>query len=225
MNEIKGRILVVDDDERIRRMLKDYLFSCGYMVTEAKDGEEAIDIFFANNNCMDLIILDVMMPGIDGLGVMKEIRNFSDIPVIFLSAKSEEYDQLLGFKRGADDYIPKPFSPKILLAHIEAILKRCNVEEKKYVVGEIEVDEIKRQVKICGDIVDFTPKEYDLLVYLIQNKDIAVSRENILNSVWNYDYFGDLRTVDTHIKQIRAKLTKLCPYIKTVHGFGYRFEV
>lgn len=225
MPQSKRKVLVVDDDYRIRRMVKDYLGSCGFSVLEAVDGESALDIFFENNSGIDIILLDVMMPGIDGLEVLREIRNFSDVPIILLSAKSEEYDQLQGFKKGADDYIAKPFSPKIMLAHIEAVLKRCIVDSKEYRVGNIIVEDEKRLVHVCGEIVEFTPKEYDLLLYFIQNVDIALSRENILNSVWNYDYAGDLRTVDTHIKQLRAKLTSKCAYIKTVHGFGYRFEV
>ncbi|HWT73841.1 MAG TPA: response regulator transcription factor [Mobilitalea sp.] len=221
---INGTILIAEDEARIRRMLKDFLSSCNYNVIEAEDGEQALELFYANNNKIDLILLDIMMPKKDGFGVLKEIRDISITPVIMLTAKSQEYDQLNGFRQGADDYITKPFSPVILLAHIEAVLKRCkNNMEDTLTVGDIIIDKVGMTVKVNNGRIYLTPKEYDLLLYLINNMDIVLSREQILNKVWNYDYLGDSRTVDTHIKQLRSKIGTR--YIQTIHGRGYRFEV
>jgi Response regulators consisting of a CheY-like receiver domain and a winged-helix DNA-binding domain len=219
-----GTIMIAEDESRIRRMVKDFLNSCNYTVIEAENGQQATDIFYAMNSKIDLILLDVMMPYKDGFEVLSEIREVSLVPVVMLTAKSEEYDQLYGFKHGADDYVTKPFSPIILLAHIEAILRRCKastLEVKK--VGEITINTESMVVTVCDRPVSLTPKEYDLLLFLIDNPDSVLSRERILNEVWNYDYLGDIRTVDTHIKQLRSKLGT--QYIQTIHGKGYRFEV
>lgn len=221
---MKGTILIAEDEARIRRMLKDYLTSCSYTVIEAEDGRKTLEVFYSSNNKIDLILLDVMMPYKDGFEVLKEIREISHIPVIMLTAKSQEYDQLFGFKHGADDYIMKPFSPIILLAHIEAVLNRCRYTNDEVInVGGIMVDKIGMIVKVDDKRVYLTPKEYDLLLYMVENIDTVLSREQILNDVWNYDYVGDGRTVDTHIKQLRAKIGP--DYIQTIHGRGYRFEV
>ncbi len=218
-----GTILIAEDESRIRRMLKDYLVSCNYTVLEAEDGMKALETFY-NNSKIDLILLDVMMPNKDGFEVLQEIRELSSIPIIMLTAKSQEYDQLHGFKYGADDYVMKPFSPVILLAHVEAVLKRCrNLKEETINVGRITIDKVGMIVKLGDQRLYLTPKEYDLLIYLIDNIDIVLSREQILNKVWNYDYIGDSRTVDTHIKQLRSKIGN--DYIQTIHGRGYRFEV
>lgn len=218
-----GTILIAEDEIRIRRMLKDFLSSCNYTVLEAEDGNKALDQFYANSK-IDLILLDVMMPGKDGFEVLKEIRDSSMIPIIMLTAKSQEYDQLFGFKHGADDYVTKPFSPVLLLAHIEAVLKRCkSTVEETISIGEIRIDKVGMIVRVNSKRLDLTPKEYDLLLYMISNIDIVLSREQILNKVWNYDYLGDSRTVDTHIKQLRSKIGS--QYIQTIHGRGYRFEV
>ncbi|MBQ7792759.1 MAG: response regulator transcription factor [Clostridia bacterium] len=218
-------ILIADDEQRIRRMLTDFLKSCGYQTMEAKDGQEAIDIFYANNSKIDCIILDVMMPHRNGLEVLSEIREISLVPVIMLTAKSEEYDQLAGFKAGADDYITKPFSPTLLVARLEAVLKRCGKSDKDItIVGDITIDETKKEVKYREQVISLTPKEFELLSYFALNEGVTLSREQILNSVWNYDYCGGLRTVDTHVKQLRAKLKDAGKYIHTIYSFGYRFE-
>ncbi len=220
----QGTILIAEDEARIRRMLKDFLISCHYKVLEAEDGLQALEVFYANNNRVDLILLDVMMPYKDGLEVLAEVREVSLVPVILLTAKSQEYDQLNGFKHGADDYITKPFSPALLLAHIEAVLKRCKdkADEIKY-FGEIEIDKTGMIVRVNGKELYLTPKEYDLLIYMTDHCNSVLSREQILNDVWNYDYIGDGRTVDTHIKQLRSKLGT--EVIQTIHGRGYRFGV
>lgn len=219
-----GTILIAEDESRIRRMLKDFLTSCNYKIIEAQDGQQALDSFYANNSRLDLILLDVMMPHKDGFEVLAAVREISLVPVILLTAKSQEYDQLNGFRRGADDYITKPFSPVILLAHIEAVLKRCRnkVEEVKE-FGGISIDKASMTVKVNGALIYLTPKEYDLLIYMTDNRNTVLSREQILNDVWNYDYIGDGRTVDTHIKQLRSKLGT--ERIQTIHGRGYRFGV
>lgn len=218
-------ILIVDDEQRIRRMLTDFLRSCGYQTMEAKDGQEAIDIFYSNNSKIDCIILDVMMPNMNGLEVLAEIREISLVPVIMLTAKSEEYDQLAGFKAGADDYITKPFSPTVLVARLEAVLKRCSKSDNDMItVGDITIDELKKEVKYRETTLTLTPKEFELLSYFALNVGVTLSREQILNAVWNYDYCGGLRTVDTHVKQLRAKLKDAGKYIHTIYSFGYRFE-
>ena len=219
------KVLVVDDEERMRKLISDFLKIKGYETVEAGDGEEAIDVFFADKE-IALIILDVMMPKIDGWEVLKTVREHSKVPVIMLTARTEETDELKGFEYGADEYISKPFSPKILVARVEAILRRSGVNQDEVVrVGGIEVDKSAHSVKIDGKEIELSFKEYELLLYFIENKGIALSREKILNNVWNYDYFGDARTIDTHVKKLRAKMGTKGDYIKTVWGMGYKFEV
>ena len=219
------KVLVVDDEERMRKLISDFLKIKGYETVEAGDGEEAIDVFFADKE-IALIILDVMMPKMDGWEVLKTVREHSKVPVIMLTARTEETDELKGFEYGADEYISKPFSPKILVARVEAILRRSGVNQDEVVrVGGIEVDKSAHSVKIDGKEIALSFKEYELLLYFIENKGIALSREKILNNVWNYDYFGDARTIDTHVKKLRAKMGTKGDYIKTVWGMGYKFEV
>ncbi len=220
------KILVVDDEARMRKLVKDFLTRENYIVKEAADGEEAIDIFFEDND-IDLVILDVMMPKMDGWEVCKEIRQFSKVPIIMLTAKGEESDELLGFDLGVDEYISKPFSPKILVARVNAILRRTNNldENETLSAGDIEVNQAAHTVTVKGKPIELSFKEFELLEYFIKNKGIALSRENILNNVWNYDYFGDARTIDTHVKKLRAKLGDCGDYIQTIWGMGYKFEV
>lgn len=219
------KVLVVDDEERMRKLISDFLKIKGYETVEAGDGEEAIDVFFADKE-IALIILDVMMPKMDGWEVLKTVREHSKVPVIMLTARTEETDELKGFEYGVDEYISKPFSPKILVARVEAILRRSGVNQDEVVrVGGIEVDKSAHSVKIDGKEIELSFKEYELLLYFIENKGIALSREKILNNVWNYDYFGDARTIDTHVKKLRAKMGTKGDYIKTVWGMGYKFEV
>lgn len=222
----KLKILVVDDEARMRKLVKDFLTKQQYTVIEASNGEEAIDIFFGGTN-ISLIILDVMMPNMDGWEVCKEIRKFSKVPIIMLTAKSTEDDELLGFNLGVDEYITKPFSPKILVARVDAILRRTNKLTKDAVIkaGDIEINKVAHIVTVKENSVELSFKEFELLVYFVENKDIALSRENILNNVWNYDYFGDARTIDTHVKKLRSKLGECGSYIKTIWGMGYKFEV
>lgn len=222
----KLKILVVDDEARMRKLVKDFLVRKDYEVVTAADGEEAIDLFVEHNN-FDLILLDVMMPKIDGWEVCREIRKFSKVPIIMLTAKGEESDELLGFELGVDEYITKPFSPRILVARVDAILRRTgNIGQNQIeTAGDIEVNKAAHIVKVKGEIVELSFKEFELLTYFIQNKGIALSRENILNNVWNYDYFGDARTIDTHVKKLRSKLGDCGKYILTVWGMGYKFEV
>ena len=221
-----GRILVVDDESRMRKLVKDFLTKSGFTVLEAADGEEAVDIFFERKD-IDLIILDVMMPRMDGWQVVKEIRQYSKVPIIMLTAKGEERDELNGFELGVDEYISKPFSPKILVARVEAILRRTGVKAagNTLSIGGIEIDKAAHQVKIDGRPLELSFKEFELLSYFMENKGIALSREKILNNVWNYDYFGDARTIDTHVKKLRSKLGDKGDYIKTIWGMGYKFEV
>ena len=222
---VRLKVLVVDDEERMRKLISDFLKIKGYETVEAGDGEEAIDVFFADKE-IALIILDVMMPKMDGWEVLKTVREHSKVPVIMLTARTEETDELKGFEYGADEYISKPFSPKILVARVEAILRRSGVNQDEVVrVGGIEVDKSAHSVKIDGKEIELSFKEYELLLYFIENKGIALSREKILNNVWNYDYFGDARTIDTHVKKLRAKMGTKGDYIKTVWGMGYKFEV
>lgn len=224
MDELK--ILVVDDESRMRKLVKDFLVKKQYKVLEAGDGEEAIEVFFGNKD-ISLIILDVMMPKMDGWEVCKEIRKFSKVPIIMLTAKSEENDELKGFELGVDEYISKPFSPKILVARVDAILRRANKigADMTIEAGNIKVDKSAHIVKVNDKEIELSFKEFELLTYFIENKGIALSRENILNNVWNYDYFGDVRTIDTHVKKLRSKLGDCGDYIKTVWGMGYKFEV
>lgn len=219
------KILVVDDEARMRKLVKDFLARSDYEVVEAENGEEAVDIFF-QDKAIDLVILDVMMPKMDGWQVCREIRQYSKVPIIMLTAKSEERDELLGFELGVDEYISKPFSPKILVARVGAILKRTNALESQVVdMGGIVLNQAAHEVKIDGKTVELSFKEFELLSYFISNRGVALSRENILNNVWNYDYFGDARTIDTHVKKLRNKMGEKGNYIKTVWGMGYKFEV
>ena len=219
-------ILIADDEERIRRLVSDFLHRDGYTVLQAADGGQAMELIDQKLGSIDLIILDVMMPVYDGWSVLRHIRSKNtEVPVMMLTARTEENDEVFGFDLGADDYITKPFSPIVLSARVRAIEKRCHQRsEGVYQAGELSVNEIRREVCVAGQTVDLTPKEYELLIYFKNNQNIAVSRENILNAVWGYDYFGDLRTVDTHVKKLRAKLGDCGKMIETVRGFGYRFE-
>ena len=219
-------ILVVDDEQRMRKLIKDFLTAKGYKILEAEDGEKALEVYEKNKNQINLILLDVMMPKLDGWSVLRQIRQDSKIPIIMLTARGEEQDELFGFELGVDEYISKPFSPKILVARVEAILKRTNqtnTEITEY--GGIEIDKEGRTVKVDGKLVELSLRDYELLVYLVDNTNIALSRDKILNNVWNYDYYGDSRTIDSHIKKIRHKLGKKGKYIKTIRGIGYKFEI
>ena len=219
------RILVVDDEERMRKLVNDFLTRQGYQVLQAGDGEEALQIFFEEKN-IALILLDVMMPKMDGFQVVKEIRQYSEVPIIMLTAKGEEQDELQGFKLGVDEYISKPFSPKILVARVENILRRYHLVNSDVITaGAIEIDQKAHVVKVDGEPVELSFKEFELLTYFVENQGIALSREKILNNVWNYDYFGDARTIDTHVKKLRSKLGAREDYIRTVWGIGYKFEV
>mgnify|MGYP005780437323 FL=1 len=220
------KVLVVDDESRMRKLVKDFLTREGYTVLEAGDGMEAMDIFYADKD-IALIILDVMMPKMDGWQVCREIRESSKVPIIMLTARSEERDELQGFELGVDEYISKPFSPKILVARVNAILRRTlgNVGGDVLEAGGIVLDKAAHIVKIDGESVGLSYKEFELLSYFIENQGIALSREKILNNVWNYDYFGDARTIDTHVKKLRSKLGDKGEYIRTIWGMGYKFEV
>lgn len=221
-----SNILVVDDESRMRKLIKDFLTKDNYNVLEAEDGEKALEIFENEKEKIDLIILDVMMPKQDGWSVLRKIRQSSQVPVIMLTARGEEQDELFGFELGADEYISKPFSPKILVARVEAILKRTTqTENANKDFGGIVIDEQGRTVTVDGKNVEMSLREYELLKYLVDNENIALSRDKILNNVWNYDYYGDSRTIDSHIKKIRHKLGKRGKYIKTMRGIGYKFEV
>lgn len=223
---INNCILIVDDEARMRKLIKDFLVAKGYSTLEAEDGEKALEIYEENRNKINLILLDVMMPKLDGWSVLRQIRQDSKVPIIMLTARGEEQDELFGFELGVDEYISKPFSPKILVARVEAILKRTNPnikELKDY--GGIEIDKEGRAVSVDGKVIELSLREYELLTYLVDNKNIALSRDKILNNVWNYDYYGDSRTIDSHVKKIRHKLGKKGKYIKTIRGVGYKFEV
>ena len=222
----KLRILVVDDESRMRKLVKDFLTKSGYDVLEAGDGEAAVDLFLQEKN-IALIILDVMMPKMDGWQACREIRQYSKVPIIMLTAKSDERDELLGFQLGVDEYISKPFSPKILVARVEAILRRTGHKglDDKLKAGGIVIDKAAHEATLDGVPIELSYKEFELLVYFIENRGIALSREKILNNVWNYDYFGDARTIDTHVKKLRSKKGTKGDYIKTIWGMGYKFEV
>ena len=222
----KLKILVVDDESRMRKLVRDFLVKKDFIVLEAEDGAQAVDIFFSTKD-ISLIILDVMMPKMDGWQVCREIRELSDVPIIMLTAKSDERDELLGFDLGVDEYISKPFSPKILVARVEAILRRSNLlnDDSIITAGEITLNKSAHEVTVEGKPVELSFKEFELLNYFMDNQGLALSREKILNSVWNYDYFGDARTIDTHVKKLRSKLGKEGDYIKTIWGLGYKFEV
>lgn len=222
MSEV--RILVVDDESRIRKLLKDFLGKKGYTVLEAEDGKKAIDIFEQEENKLDLIILDVMMPNMDGWSTLRTLRQTSDIPVIMLTARGEEHDELFGFELGVDEYISKPFSPKILVARVEALLKRTKTDMAKCIEYQgIKIDTEARTVTIDDKTVDFTLMEFELLKYMILNEGIALSRDKIINDVWKYDYYGETRTIDSHIKKLRKKLGKKGNLIQTIRGVGYKF--
>jgi len=221
----KNKILVVDDESRMRKLIKDFLTKNGYIVLEAENGNDALNLFYKDKE-IELLILDVMMPKMDGWKVCKEIRETSKIPIIMLTAKGEEDDELLGYKLGVDDYITKPFSPKILVARVEAIFRRMGVMAKDNIIemGGISLDKSAHSVVIDGENVELSYKEFELLTYFMENKGIALSREKILNSVWNYDYFGDARTIDTHVKKLRSKMGEKGKNIHTIWGMGYKFE-
>ena len=224
MNDIT--VLIVDDESRMRKLIKDFLMQKNYKILEAEDGEEALRIFQENEEKISVILLDVMMPKLDGWSVLRQIRQTSKVPIIMLTARGEEQDELFGFELGVDEYISKPFSPKILVARVEELLKRTRAEEngtKDY--GGIIIDSKGRTVTVDGKQIEMSLREYELLKYLVDNKGIALSRDKILNNVWNYDYYGDSRTIDSHIKKIRHKLGKKGKYIQTIRGIGYKFEV
>ena len=219
------KVLVVDDEARMRKLVKDFLTVKGFQVLEAEDGEQAVDLFFQEKD-ISLIILDVMMPKMNGWDVCRTIRQYSRVPIIMLTARSEERDELQGFQLGVDEYISKPFSPKILVARVEAILRRTNVAvTDASEVGGIRIEKAAHRVSIDGKPVELSYKEFELLAYFMENQGIALSREKILNNVWNYDYFGDARTIDTHVKKLRSKMGEKGNYIKTIWGMGYKFEV
>lgn len=221
---MNNKILVVDDESRIRKIIRDFLVREGYVVCEAEDGEAALDIFCSNND-IDLIIMDVMMPKMDGWQLCKEVRKLSKVPILMLTAKGEEQDELKGFELGVDEYISKPFSPKILTARVNALLRRTNGDDEKILdIAGIIVNKIAHTVTIDGKEIDLSFKEFELLTYFMENRGIALSREKILNNVWNYDYYGDARTIDTHVKKLRSKMGDKGKYISTIWGMGYKFE-
>ncbi len=219
------KILVVDDESRMRKLVRDFLVKNGYEVLEAENGAQAVDLFFGKQD-IALIILDVMMPVMDGWQACREIRSYSKVPIIMLTAKGDEQDELQGFELGVDEYISKPFSPKILVARVGALLRRSGSikDEEILSAGGIEIDQMAHVVKIDGKPVDLSFKEFELLSYFVANQGIALSREKILNHVWNYDYFGDARTIDTHVKKLRSKMGEKGDMIKTIWGMGYKFE-
>ena len=219
------KILVADDESRMRKLVKDFLSKAGFIVLEAEDGEQAVDMFFSDKD-ISLVILDVMMPRMDGWQVCREIRSKSKVPIIMLTAKGDERDELLGFELGVDGYITKPFSPKILVARVDAILRRSNALNDDIIeINGIKIDKAAHQVLIDGQDITLSVKEFELLSYFVANKGIALSRDKILNNVWNYDYFGDARTIDTHVKKLRSKMGEKGDCIKTIWGMGYKFEV
>ena len=222
----KSKILIVDDESRMRKLIRDFLEREGYQILEAADGIAAMDLFYENKD-IDLILLDVMMPRMDGWEVCKEVRQYSKVPIVMLTARAEEQNELKGFELGVDEYIAKPFSPKILVARVGALLKRVkgDANERAISAGGIVLDRAAHMVTIDGQTIDLSVKEFELLHYFIDNQKIALSREKILNHVWNYDYFGDARTIDTHVKKLRSKLGEKGNYIKTIWGMGYKFEV
>ena len=223
---VNNCVLIVDDELRMRKLIKDFLIASGFSILEAEDGEQALEVFEKEKNRINLILLDVMMPKLDGWSVLRQIRQESKVPIIMLTARGEEQDELFGFELGVDEYISKPFSPKILVARVEAILKRTNQSQKEIKEYDgIEVDKEGRTVKVDGKPIELSLREYELLTYLLDNENIALSRDKILTNVWNYDYYGDSRTIDSHIKKIRHKLGKKGKYIKTIRGIGYKFEV
>lgn len=221
----ENTVLIVDDEQRMRKLVKDFLVKQEFNVLEAADGEQAVDIFLENKD-IDLVILDVMMPRMDGWETCREIRQYSQVPIIMLTARGSENDELKGFELGVDEYIAKPFSPKILVARVQALLRRTNtIAEENLEYGGIVLNRSAHEVLIDGERIDLSFKEFELLTYFMENKDIALSRERILNHVWDYDYFGDARTIDTHVKKLRSKMGEKGKFIKTIWGMGYKFEV
>lgn len=221
----KLKVLIADDESRMRKLVKDFLSKDNFDVIEAENGEQAVDIFFSDKG-IALVILDVMMPKMDGWQVCREIRKQSKVPIIMLTAKSDEKDELLGFELGVDEYVTKPFSPKVLVARVDAILRRSKlIDEDTVEIGGITIDKQAHQVLIDGSPIDLSVKEFELLEFFILNRGVALSREKILNNVWNYDYFGDARTIDTHVKKLRSKMGEKGDYIKTIWGMGYKFEI
>ena len=221
----RKKILIADDESRMRKLIKDFLTMKNYAIIEAENGEQAVEIFFADKN-IDMVILDVMMPKMDGYQACRMIREYSKVPIVMLTAKSEERDELQGFECGADEYISKPFSPKILVARVEAILRRSGQDKGEMLeAGGICIDKEAHEVTVDGEPVELSFKEFELLCYFLENKGLALSREKILNHVWNYDYFGDARTIDTHVKKLRSKMGDKGEYIKTIWGMGYKFVV
>ena len=221
----ENTILIVDDEQRMRKLVKDFLTKQDFTVLEAADGEEAVDLFFEKKD-IDLVILDVMMPKMDGWETCREIRQYSQVAIIMLTARGSENDELRGFDLGVDEYIAKPFSPKILVARVQALLRRTNsMSEENLEYGGIVLNRSAHEVRIDGKRIDLSFKEFELLTYFMENKDIALSRERILNHVWDYDYFGDARTIDTHVKKLRSKMGDKGKFIKTIWGMGYKFEV
>ena len=220
------KILIVDDESRMRQVIRDFLVKEDYAVLEAENGEEAVDTFFENRD-IALIIMDVMMPKMDGYEAVKEIRRYSQVPNIMLTARDSERDELNSFELGVDEFISKPFSPRILVARVQAILRRSgkNDDGRKFEYGGIVLDEVAHVASVDGKPMDLSVKEFELLAYFMENKDIALSREKILNAVWNYDYFGDARTIDTHVKKLRSKMGEKGSYIQTIWGMGYKFSV
>ena len=219
------KVLIADDESRMRKLVKDFLTKAGFIVLEAEDGEQAVDMFFSDKD-ISLVILDVMMPKMDGWQVCREIRSKSKVPIIMLTAKGDERDELLGFELGVDEYITKPFSPKILVARVDAILRRSNALNDDIIeINGIKIDKAAHQVLIDGQDITLSVKEFELLSYFVANKGIALSRDKILNNVWNYDYFGDACTIDTHVKKLRSKMGEKGDCIKTIWGMGYKFEV
>lgn len=216
------KLLVVDDEELIREVIKEYALLEDYQVDEAKDGIEALELVKHNN--YDVIIMDIMMPKMDGYKAVEEIKKIKNIPFIMLSARTEEYDKLYGFQLGIDDYLTKPFSPKELMARIKVVTKRSTPNIKKYIVDGLVIDDEAHEVRINEEIIDLTPKEYELLKYMIKNKNIALSREQLLDQIWGYDFYGDYRTIDTHIKTLRNHLKEYRNHIVTIRGMGYKFE-
>jgi len=222
----RTKILVVDDESRMRKLVKDFLVKENYEVLEAGDGAEALDVFFTTEG-IRIVLLDVMMPKMDGWQVCREIRAYSQVPIIMLTAKTDERDELQGFELGVDEYIAKPFSPKILVARVEALLRRTASKDREDILkaGEIELNKAAHIVTLSGQNIDLSFKEFELLAYFMEHQGLALSREKILNNVWNYDYFGDARTIDTHVKKLRSKLGDQGDMIKTIWGMGYKFEV
>ncbi len=221
----KKKILVADDEARMRRLIGDFLCAAGYAVVEATNGQEALDIFCASNSDIDLLVLDVMMPGLSGLEVCRQVRNISDVPVIMLTALSQESDEITGFDVGADDYITKPFSPKVFVARVDALMRRRRTDgDEEIAVGGIRIDKGAHAVFVDGEEIYLSLKEYELLLFLIENRGRTFSREKILDNVWNYEYYGDARTIDTHVTKLRKKLGSYGDMLQTVRGVGYRFE-